>query len=55
MEREIITAAISQKVQKQMETAFEMLVRHIITDEKCPKSVNVDVQLVLKSNMHQFD
>ena len=55
MEKGIISASIAQNVEKQMEKAFEMLVKHIITGEACPKTVYTDVQLVLKSNMHQFD
>lgn len=55
MEKGIISATISQNVTNQMETAFEMLVKYIITGNECPKTVYTDVQLVLKSNMHQFD
>ncbi len=50
----IISATIAQNVEKQMENAFEYLVKHIISDEEFPKTVYTDVQLVLKSNMHQF-
>lgn len=55
MEKGIISAAISQDVTKQMETAFEKLARHIIAGEECEKTVYTDVQLALKSNMHQFE
>lgn len=55
MQKGIISAAIDQNVVKQMNCAFEMLVRHIIDGETYPKTVYSDVQLVLKSNMHQFD
>ena len=51
----IISATISQNISQQMENAFEMLVKHIITGEKIPKTVYTDVQIVLKSNMHQFE
>ena len=51
----IISATIAQNVEKQMENAFEYLVKHIITGEASPKTVYTDVQLVLKSNMHQFN
>ena len=55
MKKGIISASIAQNVGNQMEKAFELLVKHIITDEACPQTVYTDVQLVLKSNMHQFD
>ena len=51
----IISATIAQNVEKQMENAFEYLVKHIITGEAPQKTVYTDVQLVLKSNMHQFN
>ena len=51
----IISATIAQNVEKQMESAFEYLVKHIITGEASLKTVYTDVQLVLKSNIHQFD
>lgn len=54
MEKGIISAIISQNVSKQMETAFQSLVEHIITGTECDKTIYTDVQLVLKSNMHQF-
>jgi len=54
IDKNIITASIAQNVEKQMETAFEGLVNYIINGEKCDKTVYTDVQLVLKSNMHQF-
>ena len=55
MSKGIISATIAQNVANQMKTAFELLVKHLITGEKCPKTVFTDVQLVLKSNMHQFN
>ena len=55
MEKGIISATIAQNVSNQMKTAFELLVKHIMTGEKCPPVVYTDVQLVLKSNMHQFN
>ena len=55
MKKGIISATISQNVERQMEKAFELLVNHIITGAECPKTVYTDVQLVLKSNMHQFE
>ena len=51
----VISATIAQNVEKQMENAFEYLVKHIIMGEGSPKTVYTDVQLVLKSNMHQFN
>lgn len=51
----IISATIAQNVEKQMESAFECLVKHIIMGEGSPKTVYTDVQLVLKSNIYQFD
>ena len=51
----VISATIAQNVGKQIKIAFELLAKHLITGEKCPKMVYTDVQLVLKSNMHQFD
>lgn len=55
MQSGIISATIAQNVTKQMESAFEMLVNHIITGESCPKNLYTDIQLVLKSNIHQFE
>ncbi len=55
MEKGIISATIAQNVANQMEAAFEMLVKHIITGEECSKTIYTDVQLVLKSNMNQFN
>ena len=55
MKKGIISATIAQNVEKQMENAFEMLVKYIITGEKCPEKIYTDIQLVLKSNMHQFE
>lgn len=55
IQKGIITATISQDVLNQMQVAFELLVKHIIMGEVCPKTVYTDVQLVLKNNIHQFD
>ena len=40
----IISATIAQNVEKQMESAFECLVKHIITGEASLKTVYTDVQ-----------
>ena len=55
MNKGIISATIAQNVGNQMKKAFELLVKHLISGEECPKTVYTDVQLVLKSNMHQFN
>lgn len=55
MEKGVISAAIAQNVANQMETAFEILVNHLIAGEDCPKTIYTDVQLVLRSNIQQFD
>ena len=55
MKNGVITATISQNVVNQMQTAFEMLARYIINGESGHKTIYTDIQLVLKSNMHQFD
>lgn len=55
MKKGIISATIAQNVTKQMESAFEMLVNHLITGEACPEKLYTDIQLVLKSNIHQFE
>lgn len=55
MKKGVISATISQNVTGQMKTAFEMLIKHIITGEVFPKTVYTDVQIVLKSNVHQYD
>ena len=55
MQKGVISATISQNVTNQMKTAFELLVKHIITGQVCPKTVYTDVQLVLRSNVHQYD
>lgn len=54
LKKGIISATISQNVAYQMEVAFDRLVRYLITGEACQKTIYTDVQLVLKSNMHQF-
>ena len=51
----IISATIAQNVVNQMKVAFEMLVKHLISGADFPKTVYTDVQLVFKSNIHQFD
>ena len=55
LEKGIVSATISQNVSKQMEIAFENLAHYIIDAQECPRTVYTDVQLVMKSNMHQFD
>ncbi len=55
VEKGIISAAISQNVTHQMQVAFGGLVEHIITNRECPSALYTDVNLMLKSNMHQFD
>lgn len=55
MEKGIVSASISQDVTHQMRVAFDMLVEHIMTDSKCERTVFTDVNLMLKSNMHQFN
>ena len=55
MKKDIISATIAQNVGNQMKMAFELLAKYLITGNECPKIVYTDIQLVLKSNMHQFD
>ncbi len=55
LEKGIISATISQDITMQMKSAFDHLIKYIINDEKPPKTVYTDVQLVLKSNMHLFN
>ena len=55
MEKGIVSAAISQNTKKQMKVAFDLLVKHIITGKECKPVLYTDVNLMLKSNMHQFD
>jgi DNA-binding LacI/PurR family transcriptional regulator len=55
MYKGIISATIFQNVSKQMEVAFDKLVKYIITGEQIPKTVFTDVQLVLRSNIHQYE
>ncbi len=55
MKKGIASATIAQNVTMQMESAFEMLVKHLITGEACPEKLYSDIQLVLKSNFHQFE
>ena len=55
MEKGVIGAAISQDVTNQMSVAFEALVKHIMTGEEYPPILYTDVNIMLKSNMHQFN
>jgi LacI family transcriptional regulator len=55
LEKDIVSAAINQNVALQMESAFTGLSRYIIANEKCPEMIYTDIDLVLKSNMHQFE
>ena len=55
LEKGIISATISQNVVAQMENAFELLVKYIIDGGKYEKNIYTDVQLVLKSNINQFE
>jgi len=55
MEKGVISATISQNVRGQMASAFEILCKYLITDGAVKKTVYTDVQLVLKSNIHQFN
>lgn len=55
LENGIISATIAQNVSRQMEIAFENLAHYIIDFVECPDIVYTDVQIVMKSNMHQFD
>ena len=51
----VVTATISQDVTSQMRIAFERLVGHIINGDAVPKTVYTDTQIIMRSNMHQFD
>ena len=55
VQKGIISATVSQNVPHQMETAFETLVKYIITGDKPDDVLYTDVQLALKSNIHQFE
>ena len=55
MDSGVIAASIDQNVEGQMQRAFETLVQYIISGRDCPKTIWTDVQLMLKSNMHQFN
>ena len=55
MKKGVVCAAIDQNVTQQMACAFEGLVKHIISGESCEKVIYTDVQLVLESNIYQFD
>ena len=55
MKKGIISASIEQNVLFQMQTAFELLAEYLISGKKPPETVYTDIQVVLKSNMHQFE
>jgi len=55
LEKGIISALINQNISLQMESAFTNLAKHIISEEKCSETIYTDIDLVLKSNMHQFE
>lgn len=55
LEKGVISAVINQNISLQMESAFTNLAKHIISEEECPKTIYTDIDLVLKSNMHQFE
>ncbi len=54
LKKGVVSATITQNIAMQMESALEALVKYIIDDVTCEKTIYTDVQLVLKSNMHQF-
>ena len=51
----VISATISQDVAGQMQTAFGMLAEHLISGGDIPRVAYTDLQLVMRSNMKQFD
>lgn len=53
MKKGIVSATISQDIFMQMQQAYDMLVKYIISGEKCDKTIYTDVQLILKSNIEQ--
>jgi len=55
LEQGIISAVINQNISLQMESAFTNLAKYIITGEECPQIIYTDIDLVLKSNIHQFE
>jgi len=55
LEKGVFSATIAQNIGNQMQIAFDALVKYIIKGETFGKIIYTDVQLVLKSNMHQFD
>ena len=55
LEKDIISATINQNVALQMGSAFTLLAKHLITGKRCPKMINTDIALVMKSNVHQYD
>lgn len=55
MKKGVISASVSQNVTQQMKVAFESLVKHIAMGVEYPPVLHTDVNLMLKSNMHQFD
>ena len=55
LEKGVFSATIAQNISGQMQNAFEALVKYIINGETFDKIIYTDVQLVLKSNMNQFE
>ena len=55
LEKGVVSATIDQNVTHQMENAFENLAMNILNGIKCDKIIFTDVQLVLNSNIYQFD
>lgn len=55
LKKGVITATIDQNVTNQMASAFEALAKHIINGDECEKVIYTDIQLVMKSNIYQFE
>ena len=55
LEKGIISSIINQNISLQMECAFTNLAKYIISEESCPEIIYTDIDLVLKSNIHQFE
>lgn len=55
LEKGVVSATIDQNVTRQMKNAFENLAMNILNGTKCDKIIFTDVQLVLNSNIYQFD
>lgn len=51
----VVSATISQDVSSQMRIAFERLASHLINGDEVPSIVYTDTQIIMRSNMHQFD